>query len=137
SDLIRNGGFHKAIEQQVSQLQKTGRFHVIFDFRGDYHFFNEQKEIILFRILQEAINNIVRHSSANEIIILLCCIDNSIKMRIQDNGKGFDTTYLDKSRKKITSGISNMKKRAKMIDADFLLESKPGNGTKITVTTAV
>ena len=58
-------------------------------------------------------------------------------MRIQDNGKGFDTTYLDKSKKKITSGIGNMKKRAKMIDADFLLESKPGNGTKITVTTAL
>ena len=137
SDLIRNGGFHRAIEQQVSQLQKTGKFQVLFEIKGDYHFLSEQKEIILFRILQEAINNILRHSSANEIIILLCCIDNSIKMRIQDNGKGFDTTYLDKSKKKITSGIGNMKKRAKMIDADFLLESKPGNGTKITVTTAV
>ena len=137
SDMIRNGGFHRAIEQQASQLQKTGKFRVLLEIKGDYHFLNEQKEIILFRILQEAVNNILRHSSASEIIILLCCIDNSIKMRIQDNGKGFDTAYLDKPKRKITSGIGNMRKRAKLIDADFLIESKPGNGTKITVTTAV
>jgi signal transduction histidine kinase len=100
SDVIRNGGFHKAIEQHVSQLQKTGRFHVIFDFRGDYHFFNEQKEIILFRILQEAINNIVRHSSANEIIILLCCVDIPSRCEFRTMAR-FDTTYLDNPERKL------------------------------------
>ena len=137
SDLIRSGGFDKAIEQQILQLQKTGRFHVIFDIKGNYQYLNEQKEIILFRILQEAVNNIVRHSSASEIIIFLYCFNDSVKLRIQDNGRGFDPSFIEKSKRKIAGGILNMKKRATLINADFELESKPGNGTKITVTSPV
>ena len=46
SDLIRNGGLEKAIEQQVIQLEKTGRYHVIFEVQGDNIYLTEQKEII-------------------------------------------------------------------------------------------
>jgi signal transduction histidine kinase len=134
SEMIRNGGFDKAIEQQILQMQKTGKFHVIFDVKGDYHFLDEQKEIILFRILQEALNNIVRHSSASEVIIFLYYVGDSVKMLIQDNGKGFDLSFIERSRKKIVGGINNMKKRATLINADFEIESHPGSGTKIIVT---
>ena len=135
SDLIKNGGLQKAIELQVNQLQKTGKFRVIFDTKGSYQYLNEQREIILFRILQEAVNNIIRHSCAREIIILLYCIENNVKMYIQDNGKGFDTNFLQNGKNNFTGGINNMQKRAKLIDADLDIESNPGKGTKITVTT--
>ncbi len=133
SDLIKNGGIKKAIEIQVSQLEKTGRYHVLFDVKGNYHYLDDQKEIILFRILQEAINNILRHASANEIIILLSCIQGQIKMYIQDNGKGFDASFI-KGKNRTAGGINNMQKRAKLINAEFDIESSPGTGTKITVT---
>jgi len=135
SDLIKNGGLQKAIELQVSQLQKTGKFRVVFDIRGSYQYLNEQREIILFRILQEAVNNIVRHSCAREIIILLCCIEDNVKMYIQDNGKGFDTGFLNNGKNNVAGGINNMQKRAKLINADLDIESNPGKGTRITVTT--
>ena len=135
SDLIKNGGLQKAIELQVNQLQKTGKFRVIFDIKGSYQYLNEQSEIILFRILQEAVNNIIRHSCACEIIILLYCIENHVKMYIQDNGKGFDTNFLQNGKTNFTGGINNMQKRAKLINADLDIESNPGGGTKITVTT--
>jgi len=135
SDIIKNGGLQKAIELQVSQLQKSGKFRVIHDVRGTYNNINEQNEIILFRILQEAVNNIIRHSCAQEIIILLSCIENNVKMRIQDNGRGFDVSSVGDGKNLLTSGINNMHKRAKLINADLDIESNPGKGTKITVTT--
>ncbi|HTS43482.1 MAG TPA: sensor histidine kinase [Puia sp.] len=135
SDLIKNGGIKKAIELQVSQLEKTGRFHVIFEINGNYQYLNEKREIILFRILQEAVNNIVRHSGANEIIILLCCADDQIKMYVQDNGGGFDSSFPLNGSNKTSSGINNMRKRAKLINAELNIESDIGKGTKITVTT--
>jgi len=137
SDLIENGGFQKAIEQQINQLQKTGQFRVIFDVKGEYKYVDEKSEIILFRILQEAIANIIRHACAQEIIISLSCIEDNVKMCIQDNGKGFDVTSISNQKNGFTSGINNMQKRAKLINAYLAIESYPGKGTKITVTTSL
>lgn len=137
SEVIRNGGLKKAIEMQVAYLQKGGRFQVFFDIKGEYNYLNEQKEIILFRILQEAINNVIRHSAATEIFIFLCSIKQELKLFVKDNGKGFDTTHLYQFEKSKIGGIKNMQKRAKLIDARLDIESSFGRGTKITVTTPI
>jgi two-component system, NarL family, sensor kinase len=137
SEMIRNGGLKRAIEMQVGHLQRGGRFRVTFDIRGNYNYLNEQKEIILFRILQEAINNIIRHSCASDILILLCSIKQELKMYIQDNGKGFDTRYFALNENNISGGLKNMQKRARLINADIDIESSIGKGTKITVTTPI
>jgi signal transduction histidine kinase len=136
SDLIKNVGLNKAIELQIGQLQKAGNYHVVFDVKGNYHYLDDQKEIILFRILQEAINNIVRHSFAREVIVLLSCIDNHVKLYIQDDGEGFDTSFLN-NKKTTSSGIRNMRKRARLINGDLEIESAPGMGTKITITAPI
>jgi signal transduction histidine kinase len=133
-DIIRKGGLKKAIEMQVGFLQRGGKYHVTFDTKGEYQSISEQKEIILFRILQEAVNNIIRHAAASDIIILLCSIKEELKLYIQDNGKGFDTKYPYPHSRKI-GGISNMQHRARLIDAQFDIESTLGSGTRITVTT--
>jgi two-component system, NarL family, sensor kinase len=133
SELIKNGGFDKAIEQQIMQLEKLGRYKIAYDIKGNYQYLDEQKEIILFRILQEAINNIVRHSYAYEVIVFLYCYDNTLKMLIQDNGRGFDLSVISKGQRKIVGGIANMKKRASMIKANIEIESSLGKGTKITI----
>ena len=58
-------------------------------------------------------------------------------MRIQDNGRGFDDNFLKKTKLRFLGGINIMRKRAKLINADFEIESKPGHGTKITVTAPI
>jgi two-component system NarL family sensor kinase len=134
SELIRTAGLAKAVQLQVTQLQKAGSYHILFDVKGNCQHLEEQKEIIIFRILQETINNIVRHAAAKEVIVLLSYLANRVILYIRDNGGGFDpgmVSYLD--RKNDISGIRNMMKRAKMIDADFRIKSNPGAGTIITV----
>jgi signal transduction histidine kinase len=131
SEVIRNGGLTTAIEQLVTQLQKLAIAEVTYEIRGDYQFLDEQKEIFILRILQEAINNVIRHSRANHIKILLTYENDHLTVLIHDNGIGFNTTVIQGQ--KSTSGLSNMMKRANMINAGFHIESATHTGTMITI----
>ncbi|MDP4130074.1 MAG: sensor histidine kinase [Bacteroidota bacterium] len=133
-DVIRKGGLKKAIEMQVGFLQRGGKYHVTFNINGECQSISEEKEIILFRILQEAVNNIIRHASARDIVILLNPGEQELTLIIQDNGKGFDTRLTNSQFSRI-GGINHMQQRAKLIDARFDIESTEGKGTTITVST--
>lgn len=131
SEIIRNGGLTKAIDLQVAQLKKLEGPEVIYKIQGDYRFLDEQKEIFILRILQEAINNMIRHAEAGKIEICMSYTDRHLSLEIRDDGKGFDISAIPSHS---TSGISNMMKRAKMIGADYLIQSDLLLGTTISLT---
>ena len=85
-------------------------------------------QLNLYRILQEQLNNILKYSKANSIEVSLLLVDNSIQLRIYDNGVGFDTKV---NRKGI--GLNNIKKRAELFSGNFYVKSSPGNGCEINV----
>lgn len=89
-------------------------------------------EIALFRIAQEALNNVVKHARANQVTISLHQDSHSIVLNISDNGIGFDT-----ARKPVMGGYgmgtTTMRERADTIGAQLTLESAPGAGTRIAV----
>ncbi len=134
TDLVKKIGLKNAIESQIGFLQRSGKFHVHFSSEGNCLNNDSQREVIFYRILQESINNIIRHSKASEIRILLSGIKNQLKLHIQDNGSGFDveSTLAGVGQ---PGGIYNMRGRAELINADFNIQSKMGQGTVITVTT--
>ena len=86
-------------------------------------------ELSFYRIAQEALNNIVKHSGATKAELLLKCLTSKITMDINDNGSGFD----DRENSTENLGLIIMKERATMIGADFKLVSNPGKGTRISV----
>jgi len=131
SEIIRDNGLTRAIELQITQLKKLEYPEVVYEIRGDYQYLDEQKEIFILRILQEAINNVLRHSEATRIEILLSYRDNNLSLLVRDDGKGFDKSIIGNSK---TSGINNMMKRASMIEAFFFMETMPGKGTQINIT---
>jgi len=133
-DIIKNRGLQKSIEMQVAFLQRGGKYNIHMDVNGELVSFDKTKEIILFRIVQEAINNIIRHSTATDILLSLTYEKEFLKLFIRDNGKGFDTSDESMGPCNI-SGIYNMQQRAKLVGAEFQLDSKIGCGTDITVTT--
>lgn len=130
-EIIRNGGLTKAIDLQVAQLRKLEGPEVIYTIQGDYRFLDEQKEMFILRILQEAINNMIRHAEAQKMEILLTYTDQCLSLVIRDDGKGFDISALPGHS---TSGINNMMKRAKMIGADYRIHSQQHVGTTIHIT---
>lgn len=86
-------------------------------------------KIMLYRISQEALNNIAKHAHATQVAIHLSKTDSSFMLAISDNGRGFDVsdTLPD------NFGLSIMRERAKSIGGTFQITSHPGNGTRVIV----
>jgi signal transduction histidine kinase len=97
--------------------------------------FDPQVEITLFRIIQEAITNIARHSKAKNVYVLLKADTDSIQVDIEDDGIGFDVesimTHLSEDGRGL--GILGMKERASLFDGYLTICSKPGIGTRVTL----
>jgi len=89
---------------------------------------NGDIQINLYRILQEQMKNIVKYAEATEIEITIKKSTNAIKMRVYDNGKGFNV----KSAKK-GIGLSNIRKRAESFSGKFAINSSIGKGCEIIV----
>ena len=92
--------------------------------------YSHKIELSFYRIAQEALNNIAKHSSASKAKLVLKSLASKITMDIDDAGVGFNT----KNTSSENLGLIIMKERAKMVDASFELKSSPGKGTKISVT---
>lgn len=85
----------------------------------------------LYRIAQEALNNIARHSAATRASVLLECAGNDLTLIIEDNGKGFDTERSTRARKGL--GLSGMRERAESAGGRFMVESLATAGTTVYV----
>ena len=88
------------------------------------------QSIALFRVFQEALTNIVQHSKATEVTVLLNRTDGQLILEIVDNGVGFRNSI---SLKKDSYGIMGMRERVLLFDGELLITAQPGKGTKIKV----
>jgi signal transduction histidine kinase len=86
----------------------------------------------LYRILQEQLNNVIKHADASEVVVELGEVDDSVRLFISDNGKGF----VMKSRK-AGIGLMNMRTRAENLNGSFELNSAPGEGCSVEVVVPV
>jgi signal transduction histidine kinase len=86
-------------------------------------------KIALYRIAQESLNNIAKHSGASRAQIALHCQPHQVNLDIVDNGHGFDMNQVAPG----SFGLGNMRERASHIGATLKMQSKPGEGTEITV----
>jgi signal transduction histidine kinase len=94
--------------------------------------FDPNEEITFYRIVQECLNNIVKHSEATAARVLIERDDSSIKLQVTDNGRGFTAGSLD--RRKRGFGLAGMAERARMLGGDYAIESAPGEGATISIT---
>lgn len=92
---------------------------------------NISKRTVLFRVAQEALNNVARHAQATAVIITIVQIPRGIRMEISDNGKSFcvGETLLAKNNKQL--GLIGMRERIEMIGGNISIESAPGRGTTV------
>lgn len=88
-------------------------------------------ETALFRIAQEAINNIAKHAQARHVGITVTATDKRVTLVVTDDGVGFDAVHQDPRQQ--GWGLRTMRERAQAIAAGFRVESSPGNGTRIIV----
>jgi signal transduction histidine kinase len=85
--------------------------------------------LCLYRVAQEALNNVIKHSGANSARIVLSETNGRLGMEITDSGKGFDPATVPTG-----LGLTAMAERVRIVDGDFKIKSRPGTGTTITTT---
>jgi signal transduction histidine kinase len=95
---------------------------------------NSDTEINLYRIVQEALHNIQKHSGANRVVVRIIASYPTIILRIEDNGKGFDKKVrLERSFAEKRMGVRSMEERASLLQGKIDIRSQVGKGTKIMV----
>lgn len=125
-------GLPKAIEQEVNWLQKGGYYTVNYLNHIDESVeINKDKALFLYRLLQEAINNIVKHAEATVINITLKLVGNKLSLTIVDNGKGFNTLDTDITQHGI--GLHTMQRRIALLNGSVKVTSDIGIGTTVSI----
>jgi signal transduction histidine kinase len=130
SDRITRTGLTKALETEVERLNKTGQFSATLTQEGNTPGIDNDKAIILYRMAQEILNNMVKHSGAKHIGVLLNSSKNLFTLAFTDDGVGFN---IEAKMNSGGAGLFNLQNRARLINAQLIIQSTPHNGTTIRI----
>lgn len=106
----------------------------------DFHDQNIPRELAndvslcLYRVAQESLQNVVKHSGASNVTVEMSCFDRQIRLSIADNGSGFDVATEDEQE---GLGLTSMKERLRAVDGSVTIDSAVGAGTKVDVTVPI
>jgi two-component system sensor histidine kinase DegS len=126
-------GLIPALRELANQIQEQSGIKINFKASELDHYLSLEEELLVYRIVQEAIRNVWKHSQATEAEINIWLEKESIVVTINDNGKGFDIKKNTELLEKGKLGLMGMKERAHLIEGSLEIISKPKMGTKITL----
>jgi len=127
---ITRQGLVKTIQAEAARLTKSGIINAVVITEGDVIPLGEQRELVLFRIFQESINNALKHANARDFKIVLQYIPEMFILTLEDNGSGFSPADAGKGE---GSGLKNIENRAALIGAIAAISSAPGEGCRIKI----
>jgi len=93
----------------------------------------KDSEILLYRIVQECANNIVKHSQAQKAVLRMERDEENLTFKISDNGRGFDPSASENDLSKRSFGLVGIAERTRLLGGKLHIESKPGKGTNISI----
>jgi hypothetical protein len=124
SDLIENHGLVAAIRYEIERWKRFTDDKIELEIAGTLAFLNQKNDVLIFRIIQEAVNNIIKYAQASIIKIIIEKDEENIKVTVLDNGIGFDLekVYENKVIGKM-SGLKNMRQRAEILNGTLNIYS--------------
>jgi signal transduction histidine kinase len=132
TEAVLSVGIAKAIEMELKLINKTAAFDATLSINGEPISIDQQKELILFRTVQEALNNAMKHSGASKIHVVLSYQPTKLEVVINDNGKGFNLMAIEKNSDQ-GSGLRNMQNRTRLIGGEFLVDGQRGTTIQISL----
>jgi signal transduction histidine kinase len=128
-------GFLASIRSLISTIEEMADFQVHLFTKGLPERLESEKELALYRIVQESLTNVLKHARASEAFVSLTCRDGAVRLTVEDDGAGFDYHEMSSGAhlKENPLGITIMRERAVQCDGSFRIESQPGKGTQVMV----
>jgi two-component system, NarL family, sensor kinase len=134
TDRIIKIGIIEAVKFELEKIQKTNLFETSFNYADVEFHINPNNEIFLFRIIQEILNNIIKHSKAKNINAELIYKEQSIIFTFTDDGVGFDVREtMQRPSPSRGIGLTSMVNRAKLVGGQLSVISQPGKGTRTVI----
>jgi PAS domain S-box-containing protein len=131
--ILEHLGLMEALDWLLEDFSKKSRITIVKKMDKIKQKFSKQQEIMIFRIFQEALTNIGKHSEATQVTVAISEDKKSAFFAIRDNGKGFSQKEVEeRSPLKIGNGLIAMKERSIMARGELRIDSLPGEGTAIT-----
>jgi len=125
-------GLERAVESVINKVDTVSDTHFVLRCDGIDGLFDKDVEINIYRLIQEAINNIIRHAEAAEVLIELIREPGALRIHIDDDGVGFEPKRLAE-RKQAGIGIRGMRDRLELIGGTLEIKSRPGEGTRLQI----
>lgn len=129
--ILEEFGFKAAIEELIGDFNKSKKINIAYNINYPKAFLVPQNELHLFRIIQELINNTVKHGKANNCTLKISPTGKQLNFDYSDNGIGFNKD--DKDSKK-GLGMKNIESRVSLLKGNHHIKSKAGEGFKIVIT---
>lgn len=131
TDYIAEKGLLPLIEHELSMIARTGAMQTEMTVKGEPVKLDPHQELILFRIIQESINNCIKHAQAQRLEAIVDFSERGIAIHINDNGRGFDRQ--EASAEGAGLGLKSLQNRAAMIGATCEINSVLSKGTEVTI----
>jgi PAS domain S-box-containing protein len=133
STTTAQGGLVPALREHIIERQKQDGLQVVLDVAREKQLPPEYEDA-LFRIVQEGLNNVVKHAQTQQAEVTLHLTDEAVILVIEDDGVGFDPSKkLTAKPHKFHFGLATMQERAEMLGGNFTIETNPGAGTRIEI----
>ena len=126
-------GLSEALKSYCDSLRSSQLFKIDYQSIGKEDRLPEKTEIFIFRIVQELLNNVVKHARASHVLVQLARHANEVSITIEDNGTGFTP----ENRQSGGAGLSSVQSRVDYLKGKLDLQSSPGQGTSIHITIPV
>lgn len=124
-------GLSSTLRWYTGRLQEVVHLTIKLDITGEEHNMDETVKITVFRIIQEALNNIVKHSRATGVLISLEYRERSVHILVRDDGVGFDKAAVQNRAGRVSLGLAGMGERAALLGGTVEIHSRPGFGTEV------
>ena len=131
--LLDRIGLTKTLEAMIEKIAAASNLQIRSTIAPIDGMLSKEAEINLYRIVQEAVNNIVKHAEADEATIEVQAEQNAIRIRIADNGRGFNQPALSESSPR-GFGLTGINERVRILGGSCHISSTPGQGTTISIT---
>jgi len=132
--VLDNLGLKEAMEQLAEDINKSEKIVLTVSVTGEEPELSDEKKLALFRIVQEAINNIIKHSRSSEAAVAIVYTEKSLNVEIKDSGIGFNIQAArTRAQSQGSMGLMSMQERANLIGAELEICSESGQGTTVRI----